>query len=371
LILITYYMTPPIRNIVLDTSFIEGQNFLDGTILTVLKDISRKRWADLFITDIVYNEVLSRFRKRLIIEEDKAKNIQNQINDNLKVLKNAKVYKAYFELPKVDVDAACVNFKVDFDKYIKDARIKNISTGHLTIGKVFEDYFAGNPPFGVGEKKSEFPDAFAYQAIRNYFEKLKESCYLVTIDKDFDDLPTDVIVPVKHARTALDAINRFEEEKKSKVPLLIEEAFDREKASLQGEAHKLIISFIEEEVGSRSELGEMEIDVLEHIDLSDIEITGYDIVFIGEGEARLECSANFAYELIIAVEDKSNALYDKEDDRWLFVENTSIKIKDSQDVILSINVEFDEDLLDAEFTLEDINDGKGFEVFSKWDNDYY
>jgi hypothetical protein len=114
----------------------------------------------------------------------------------------------------------------------------------------------------------------------------------------------------------------------------------------------------------------MEIDILEKIDLSDIEITNYSIVYLSNNEARLECNANFAYELLIAVEDKSNAWYDKEDDVYHFVDHKSIAIEDSQDVVLTVIVDIDDSLEFANMELEDVNEGKGFDVFSRWDDDY-
>ena len=173
-------------------------------------------------------------------------------------------------------------------------------------------------------------------AIKEHFEKAKDIAYLVTYDKDFDELPRKAIIPVKHAREPIDAIIRFEEEKKSKTPEFIALMFDREKSKLQLQSHKLITEFIEEEVQSKGELNGREIDVLDKIDLSNIDITGFSIVFLGDGEARIECPANFAYELDIVVEDKDDAWYDKEDDKWHFVESLSVLVKGSHDVVLTI-----------------------------------
>ena len=89
-------MSAPVRNIVLDTSFIEGQNFLEGTVMNDLKYISRKHWAWLYMTDIVYREVLSRFRQRVTTEIEKTKNLHNQIENSLKVIKNIAIHKPYF-----------------------------------------------------------------------------------------------------------------------------------------------------------------------------------------------------------------------------------------------------------------------------------
>lgn len=358
-------MSAPIRNIVLDTSFIEKHNFLEGKAMAELKKISRKGWANLYMTDINYREVFSRFRKRIIPEAEKTRNIQNQINKDLRVLKNSTTYGAFFKLPLVDIELVCDEFKISFDQFVKDAKIKIIPTGHLTIEKVMDDYFKSNPPFGGGEKKSEFPDAFSYLAVKEYFEKRKERCYLITGDKDFDELSKEVIEPINNAAVALDAIIRFEEEKSSKAPEFISLVFERDKKKLEEAAKKMIANYIEEEIWNLGELNGMEVDTMEHLDLSDIDITDFSIISLGNGEATLECSANFAYEIDIAVEDKSEAWYDKEDDRWHFVEYPTITVKDDQDVKITIEVEFDEDLQDADLEVDSINDGNWFTIFGR------
>ena len=63
--------TEQIRKFALDTSFIESQNFLAGRLLRNLGDMGRKNYVKIYITDIVYREVLSRFAKRLLEEKNK------------------------------------------------------------------------------------------------------------------------------------------------------------------------------------------------------------------------------------------------------------------------------------------------------------
>ncbi|MCR8557743.1 DUF4935 domain-containing protein [Mucilaginibacter sp. BJC16-A38] len=358
-------MSAPIRNIVLDTSFIEKQNFLGGKAMTELKKMSRKGWANLFMTDINYREVFSRFRKRLSPEVEKTRNIQNQIAKDLRVLKNSPAYDAYSKLPSIDLDQVCADFQVKFDQYVKEAKMKIIKTGHLTIEKIMDDYFKSTAPFGGGEKKSEFPDAFSYLATKEYFEKIGDKCYLVTGDKDFDDLPKEIVQPIENAAIALDAIIRFEEEKSSKAPEFINLMFERDKKKIKERAKKMIADYIEKEVWHLGEINGMEVDTMEHLDLSDIDITDFSIISLGDGEATLECSANFAYEIDIAVDDKSEAWYDKEDDRWHFVEHSTFTVKDSQEVKLSVVVEFDEDLEDADLEVDTINDGNWFPIFDR------
>ncbi len=52
-------------NIALDTNFIESQNFLAGSKLKNITDLVSNNTAVIHITDIVYKEVISRFKKRI------------------------------------------------------------------------------------------------------------------------------------------------------------------------------------------------------------------------------------------------------------------------------------------------------------------
>jgi len=81
-----------IRNIALDTSFIEGQNFLAGRILYDLADLGQRHLANIYMTDIVYMEVLARFNKRITEEDGKMQSVKKTIESHIRVLKNFKNY---------------------------------------------------------------------------------------------------------------------------------------------------------------------------------------------------------------------------------------------------------------------------------------
>ncbi|MEO6728419.1 MAG: PIN domain-containing protein [Candidatus Dojkabacteria bacterium] len=359
-----------IRNIALDTSFIEAQNFLAGRILYDLADLGRKRVASIYLTDIVYREALARFGKRVTEEDNKIKSVKKTIHSSVRVLKNFEDYKCYFTLPELNLPALIEDFKLKFDKWIEKANIKIISTNTITIGGVFDDYFKSNPPFGAGEKKHEFPDAFSFVALENYFKIRDEKCLFVSHDKDFDEMKSKHIIPTREITEKIDIILRAEEEKKSETLKLIDKGYIEHRKKLEKQAHKMITSFLEDSVYNQEEIQGMEIDVLDKIDLSDVEFTDYKIIFIGQNSARIECQGNFAYELTIAVEDNSEAIYDKEDGIYYGTEHRSIVIKDNKDEKFSVVLDFElgEDYIESE--VNDINDGNGFEVFKRHD-DYY
>jgi len=365
-------MADLIRNIALDTSFIEKKNFLRGNALHDLADLIKRKLANLYLTDIVFREVKARFKTRIITEAEKTRQVRNQLK-SLAALKNSDEHQGYFDLPEVDVDTICSTFNEKFDRFISTAGIEIIPTLDLKVATIFDDYFSAKPPFSEkSEKKTEFPDAFNFLALHQYFETRGEQCYLVSGDKDFDDTDSSFIIPVKETKEIISAILiEAEEAKKSKIIKLIEQAFADDKIKLQKDAHTMISELIEEEVNSRDSLGEMDVDVLEKIDLSEINITDYDIVYIGKGGARLECAASFSYKLEIAVEDKSGAYYDKEDDIWHMTEFMTIGIEDEKTVTLTVLVDFDDDDPKyANLELEDIDWGKNFDIFYRWDDEY-
>jgi hypothetical protein len=100
----------------LDTSFIESQNFLAGRLLRNVGDMGRKNYIKIYITDIVYREVLSRFTKRLLEEENKIISVKKTIEYHIRVLKNFEDYAAYFTLPELDRAKLIEQFKKDFDE---------------------------------------------------------------------------------------------------------------------------------------------------------------------------------------------------------------------------------------------------------------
>jgi len=356
------------NNIALDTSFIEAQNFLAGKLLYDLADLGAKKYASIYITDIVYREVLARFASRVNEEDSKIKQVKKTIASSLRVLKNFDDYQNYFTLPTLDEDQVINEFKEKFDQWISKSNLTIIPTDDLTIGKVFKDYFDNKPPFSQGEKKHEFPDAFSFLALQDYFTKKKRKCLFVTHDKDFNGMETKNIFPVQEVSQEIDRI--LSHEKQSETYTLIRRGFDQNKANLEKQARDIVFAFIEMEVEATSEIRGMWIDSLDNIDLSDVEFTSSQTVFIGEGKARIEVDGNFAYEIMITVEDNSEAMYDREDGRYYGTEYRTIKIKDQKEEKFSVSVDFDLDENYVEIEVEDLNDGNGFKIFNH-EEDYY
>src|SRR5689334_11439586 len=59
-------------------------------------------------------------------------------------------------------------------------RFINASSG--PAGPVFDAYFDQKAPFGAGEKRKEFPDAFVVAALKAWCEEKGEALHVITTD---------------------------------------------------------------------------------------------------------------------------------------------------------------------------------------------
>jgi hypothetical protein len=73
-----------------------------------------------------------------------------------------------------------------FAEYVAETGCEIVDDPALAnMRKVFDDYFAGNPPFGSGAKKYEFPDAIALSALGVEAERRNTHFLLVSKDGVF------------------------------------------------------------------------------------------------------------------------------------------------------------------------------------------
>src|SRR5690554_3521435 len=138
---------------ILDTGIFIKENFLHGKKMKSLLNLSMRGIIDLYITEITYNELISNFNKFL----DKSISNHNKFIKSSEnwVLRNDSSTDVLFK--KLDKKIIYDNFIKKLDNLISKKIIKVIPYNTVNIKNVFEDYFQSKPPFGNGDKKSEFP----------------------------------------------------------------------------------------------------------------------------------------------------------------------------------------------------------------------
>jgi hypothetical protein len=167
----------------LDTQAFESASFnFKAVPFKALEDLASKGHVRLVMTDITVREVRARIEKTVVA----------QLGPVEKLKKQARVLRSS-DLPEVhaalDLDAARVvaDLHRQFDEFLSRTDTTVIDTSQLPAGPVFEKYFAGTAPFGTGNKKAEFPDAFIVDGLRRWSEENGELVQVVSGDDGLRD----------------------------------------------------------------------------------------------------------------------------------------------------------------------------------------
>ncbi|MBB3649282.1 hypothetical protein FHX14_005516 [Rhizobium sp. BK619] len=148
-----------------------------------------------------------------------------------------------------------------FDEYVTETGCEIIDDPALAnMRKVFDDYFAGNPPFGSGAKKNEFPDAIALSALEVEAERRNTHFLLVSKDGDWRKFceQSERLHLLLELERALDLINAPSVILKETVQTWLEEGQDG-----RGEVQGYLSNEIERydfSVTGNATSGEMEAD---------------------------------------------------------------------------------------------------------------
>ena len=281
------------KNVSLDTNFFISQNFLDGYLIKEMANLAATGVLRIYITDIVFREVLRNFNEGL--DRAKQKNEKRQI-ENLYILKNLKKYDAYFALPEIDVEEASYTFSGQLSTWLFKHKIEIIPTDDLKVGAVLKNYFDGKPPFEE-KKKHEFPDAFSLAALENYFAGRKEKCYLISSDKGIREYSSTVILADKEAKDILSVIVKSKEN--AERIKFIEEKFKTNKIFIEQKAHLALYNQIKAHVQMLAAIDDRTIGAVENVSIGSLKITDMDIVHIDDGTFNIVCSIAYKAEALV------------------------------------------------------------------------
>lgn len=192
-----------------------------------------------------------------------------------------------------------------FGNFFSDA----IQLPYGNVEKVFDDYFLAKPPFAEsGDKKQEFPDAFAINALLNYLDENPGSTTLVvTNDNDW--------------KQALENDKR----------IVICDNIDNAINLLHGQLTQVndILDFNYATIESRLEIEEETFwfTIRDYYDAEDIEIETITIGSIGnpvvldisDEEIRIQVSADLLVDGTARILDLSNSPWDEEEKTFVFM----------------------------------------------------
>lgn len=197
-----------LMNIFIDTSIVIQENYLSGIKLKRLAVLSNQGFVKLFFTNIVDNEIFSNISsesEKLIQAE---KTFTRQLETKHRIAKNLYdfenltfVSNSYFQFEE--------RMKEKFERFKEFSKIEIIFPKEsFDISKLIDDYFKINPPFGLNNKKNEFPDAISFMIAEDYLNSIDAKGFYLTNDSDFNEIKSNFLTVKNDISDVLEEITK-------------------------------------------------------------------------------------------------------------------------------------------------------------------
>ncbi|WP_201576808.1 PIN domain-containing protein [Psychrobacter sp. H8-1] len=321
------------RLVFIDTSAYESKNYqFNEYALGKLCDYLESKRIHLLITEITINEIKAHLFSK---SEESAKAIK-KVQKEAMFLRNTPDLPCHGIFYKVKTDdiykAALQNFEDFLDR--SSAEIVDISNVNATV--VFEKYFNSEAPFGVGSKKSEFPDAFVLEAISKVSEDRGHILYVISDDKDMEKYADhlDNLIHLKRVDDFLDLVVRKEKELEEPVKFA-DSVFDQLKAEIITCARAKIDEsefYSDEAIGFDDEIYQ--------IDIKSVCITHKNIISVSIENVEYEIDFEVVLEARYSIIDYDRSPWDPEDKRYIFVLYNDITRKHQETFSAYINIDY-------------------------------
>lgn len=173
--------------VTIDTNIFDAAKFNlgDASTLRILENYVRRGKIKVVLSDIVVRESKRHIAARV---KEVCGIVNTARNSALKVYNEHLIssigMNEMFRIVESEDDIIAKEEKV-FDDFLCAIDAEILGTDLIDINSVLSDYFGAKPPFEEsGKKKSEFPDTFIAQQIRNRFGET-ETVIIVSNDKGF------------------------------------------------------------------------------------------------------------------------------------------------------------------------------------------
>lgn len=363
-------------NIFLDTGIFESENFFRGRKLKTLGHLSKDGIVNLKITDIVYNEILGRFRKNLVKAKSVFRKADNELDKGARILKNLEDYSPYFSMPKISVEEVELKLKAKLDDFITDSKIEIIDCSKANVREVFNQYFGQERPFGEGQKKSEFPDAFTLNIIEQWCKEHDQKAYIFALDKDITEYKSNsgLVIPINDLAQYLDTITKVQKgnARIAFIEKSIEENYPELKSRIGLSSSEDVSLKVYEQIASNAWYEDLE---YEDDSIEDIEVNEFYITEINEYEVYVELEVHLKLFMTIRYDDLTEGIYDREDGVWFNVKRIREDKNFGTKFIISAKYDIDlDDDEDPHFELSEIERVKLIEIENEsdgYEEEYY
>ncbi|WP_315265926.1 PIN domain-containing protein [Selenomonas noxia] len=233
------------------------------------------------------------------------------------------------------------NEEKKFDEFLQAIEAEILGADLIDVDSVLNDYFETNPPFEENErKKSEFPDAFIAQQIKNHFGEMED---VVIVSNDNGFVKACGEAENQHFFTSLgmlyNAINKEKEAYTETITVIKELQLrisdtvgEYIKTNENIDVHGL--SYDKDGIESGYDYSEFYLHSISEVAFS---IQSVDEISEKESIVTLSCQADISADCYY--EDYANAPWDSEEKEYVFVD--TIKILEEHNARFECRIEID------------------------------
>jgi len=337
------------EHIILDTNIFLKENFLEGKRIKELLKLSEEEKIKIVLTKITVEEVKNNYRK-----------LSQQALTNLaifrkpfesRVLRNNSIGKHLYD--RIDKKEVEKEFNDEFDAILITSKVLIIDYSELNIKNVFDKYFKQEYPFNGGDKKSEFPDAFALELIERWCIENNQKCTIFSSDKDFLNFKSRHLNITKDYDVYLDEKLKYLLTQEHRIQIL-QQLFNQN------------AQFIDEEIEQwyRYTLDDFSLYYsviwfeIHDIEITEVTVTDktYQIVSIEDESIEIEVEVELTFKVELTIDDEDYSHYDNEDKVTYYFETKIEEIEQKTTAKISLLAYItDENDYDEKFEVLEIN----------------
>jgi PIN domain len=209
--------------------------------------------------------------------------------------------------------------------FLITAKVVNLGFEGINPASIFNMYFSKQAPFGVGKKKSEFPDAFSLSILSEWGEQNQEDILIASSDSDIKE-GADNFSKLCYTGTLEQLLNQVAIELDKLAPeaekriLLLENAI---KESIKNQFHQLDF-LLDDQDGDVDEIWILNASY--EANLLDVHDINAD-----EGVATFDLVGNVDYGARLIYDDFNTAIYDSEEKNYIIL-NTIDETVDREEI---------------------------------------
>ncbi len=284
------------RALFIDTSEFERLSYAFGA--GVLKILSTYDRVTLLLPEVIESEVRDHLKKAA----QESVRLHKSFSDKARVLRSLDDPTLGVVFTKFDADEVTRALNDAFEEFIGLMTTIQLPVSTVDPKMVFDRYAETRPPFGTGEKKHEFPDAFALESIRNWAIGQSRKVYVASQDTGMKEY-CDEVAELAYVQTVdqfLDIAIREDQEAASKLKAVIDANQDSIESFIEAEFPSLGF-FVDDREGDVND-----------VSVSDIEIHAMSIVKLDGGVATVELDLTIKFVADVSYDDIEHGIYDSE-----------------------------------------------------------